>query len=342
MTLASHAATKRRAVLGQISDADIRLLRVFQAVADCGGMTAAELELNISTSTISRHVKDLETRLGLTLCRRGRGGFALTPEGERIHAETRQLLAATQSFRASVDELHQRLGGAIHVAVFDKTASNPQAHIAEAVALFRRQAPDVVLNLHVATIQAIERGVMDGAYQLGIIPEHRRSDSLAYDELFGETMLLYCAAGHPLFERSPDPALTTPAGAVATAGPDTAAMRHDVITWHDIRQHAFAGLGYHSPNMEVSHKERLQRTATAFDQESVATFVLSGDFLGFLPDHYALSFVRAGQMRAVSPTLFAYQCHFSAIVRRSPEPTRAARIFHQCLLDAHQGEARWQ
>ena len=84
MTLASHAATKRRAVLGQISDADIRLLRVFQAVADCGGMTAAELELNISTSTISRHVKDLETRLGLTLCRRGRGGFALTPEGARI------------------------------------------------------------------------------------------------------------------------------------------------------------------------------------------------------------------------------------------------------------------
>ena len=60
---------KKRAVLGQISDADIRLLRVFQAVVDCGGMTAAELELNISTSTISRHVKDLETRLGLTLCR---------------------------------------------------------------------------------------------------------------------------------------------------------------------------------------------------------------------------------------------------------------------------------
>ena len=312
MTLASHAATKRRAVLGQISDADIRLLRVFQVVADCGGMTAAELELNISTSTISRHVKDLETRLGLTLCRRGRGGFALTPEGERIHAETRQLLAATQSFRASVDELHQRLGGAIHVAVFDKTASNPQAHIAQAVALFRRQAPDVVLNLHVATIQAIERGVMDGAYQLGIIPEHRRSDSLVYDELFGETMLLYCAQGHPLFGASTDE-----------------------LTWADVRQHAFAGLGYHSPNMEVSHRERLQRSATAFDQESVATFILSGDFLGFLPDHYALGFVQAGLMQAVSPPEFAYQCHFSAIASRSPEPSRATRIFQQCLLQAH-------
>ena len=334
------APHKRRAVLGQISDADVRLLKVFQAVVDCGGMTAAELELNISTSTISRHVKDLETRLGLTLCRRGRGGFALTPEGVRIHAETRQLLAATQHFRASVDELHQRLGGAIHVAVFDKTASNPQARIAQAVARFRKEAPDVVLNLHVSTIQAIERGVMEGQFQLGIIPEHRRSDTLLYDELFGETMLLYCAAGHPLFNRALRHAATDPDGVVVAA--DQSATSKDDITWHDIRQHAFAGLGYHSPNMEVSHRERLQRTATAFDQESVATFILSGDFLGFLPDHYALSFVQAGQMRAISPLQFAYQCHFSAIVRRSPEPTRAARIFHRCLLDAHQGSARPQ
>ena len=41
---------KNRAVLGQISDMDLRLLRVFRTVVDCGGMAAAELELNIGTS----------------------------------------------------------------------------------------------------------------------------------------------------------------------------------------------------------------------------------------------------------------------------------------------------
>ena len=82
-----------RAALGQLSDMDIRLLRVFKTVVDCGGMAAAELELNIGTSTVSRHIKDLETRLSLTLCRRGRAGFALTPEGEQIYAETLRLLA---------------------------------------------------------------------------------------------------------------------------------------------------------------------------------------------------------------------------------------------------------
>lgn len=306
--------TRRRAVLGQVSDADLRLLHVFRAVVDCGGMTAAELELNISTSTISRHVKDLETRLGLTLCRRGRGGFALTPEGQRVHAETLKLLAATDGFRSSVDDLHQRLGGAVHVAVFDKTASNPQAHIPQALALFRRQAPEVVLNLHVATIQAIERGVMEGQYQLGIIPEHRRSASLAYDPLFGETMLLYCGRGHPLFGSDPS-----------------------ALDWADVRRHPFAGLGYHSPNMEVSHRERLQRSATAFDQESVATLILSGDFLGFLPDHYAGGFVQQGHMLPLSPRRFFYQCQFAAIVRRSPEPGRTTRLLQQCLLQAHPG-----
>ena len=79
------ASAKHRAVLGQLSDMDLRLLQVFKSVAECGGMAAAELELNIGTSTVSRHMKDLETRLGLTLCRRGRAGFALTAEGQRVY-----------------------------------------------------------------------------------------------------------------------------------------------------------------------------------------------------------------------------------------------------------------
>src|ERR1035437_5876295 len=90
---------KAKAVLGQLSDMDIRLLRVFKSVVDCGGMAAAELELNIGTSTISRHVKDLETRLGLTLCRRGRAGFALTVEGTQIYAGTLRLLAGGDAVR---------------------------------------------------------------------------------------------------------------------------------------------------------------------------------------------------------------------------------------------------
>ena len=82
-----------------------------------------------------------------------------------------------------------------------------------------------------------------------------------YANLFTETMLLYCGARHPLF------------------GAD-----HAALTWDALRAWQFAGLGYHSPNnMELSHGARLPRKATGFDQESIATLILSGRYLGFCP-----------------------------------------------------------
>ncbi|MDO9195264.1 LysR family transcriptional regulator [Rhodoferax sp.] len=303
---------KSRAALGQLSDMDIRLLRVFKSVVECGGMAAAELELNIGTSTVSRHIKDLETRLGLTLCRRGRAGFALTTEGEQIYTETLRLLAGVDAFRGSVDEIHRRMGGQLNIAVFDKTASNPAAHIGAAIALFSDLAPEVSLHLHVAPLNTIERGVIDGQFQVGVIPGHRSSETLAYDELFTETMFLYCGARHALFKAEPAD-----------------------MTWDDMRAHHFAGLGYHSPNMEISQQLRLPRKATGYDQESIATLILSGRYLGFLPDHYAEGFVRNGQMRAVKPALFRYDCSFFSIVRRSPQPSRVTRAFQECLVQAH-------
>jgi DNA-binding transcriptional LysR family regulator len=297
---------------GQMGDADLRLLRVFKSVADCGGMASAELELNIAVSTISRHVKDLELRLGLVLCRRGRGGFALTPEGQQVYAAAEQLLAATDAFRGSLHDIHRRMGGELHVALFEKTASNPASRIAEAVGLFRARAPQVNLQLHVGTITMIERGVIDGRYHLGVVPEHRRSDSLGYDALFDETMCLYAGAGHPWF-----------------TGPDRGRG------WEALRGQALAALGYHSPNMALAHQRSLTRAATASDQEAVATLVLSGAYVGFLPDHYAAPFVAAGRMRAVSPRVLHYACRFAAIQRRAPTPLRVAQAFHQALLDAH-------
>src|SRR3990167_4635567 len=286
--------TRERAVLGQLSDMDLRLLQVFKSVAEC------------------RLMKDLETRLGLTLCRRGRAGFALTPEGQRVYDETLRLLSAVESFRSSIDDIHRRMGGRLEVAVFDKTASNPAAHIGVAIALFSEKAPDVSLQMHVAAIPAIERGLIDGSIHIGIIPAHRTSQSLVYANLFTETMLLYCGARHPLF------------------GED-----HGALTWDSLRAWQFAGLGYHSPNMELTHGARLPRKATGFDQESIATLILSGRYLGFLPDHYAEACERQGKMQAVRPAQVVYRCQFVSVLRRSPQPPRAAQAFAQCLLQAH-------
>lgn len=304
----------RKALLGTLTDSDLRLLRVFRAVVACGGFAAAELELNINRSTISRHIKDLESRLGVTLCRRGRGGFALTSEGEQVFASARKMMSAMEDFQHEVDELHKRLTGSLAIAVFDKTASNPQCHISRAFRRFDQQAPDVHPEFHVEPINAIERGVMEGRFHLGIIPIHRPSSSLDYYKLFDEQMYLYCASGHPLF--------------------NTSEQALDIPT---IRNSRYVGIGYHSPNMEFTREAGLKRHATAHDQEAVAHLVLSGRYLGFLPEHYAEGFVSKGVMRALLPETFQYVCEFSAIVRHSPPPNRVVQTLLDALIDAHSG-----
>jgi DNA-binding transcriptional LysR family regulator len=302
----------RKALIGEIADVDLRLLRIFKAVVDAGGFSAAELELNIGRSTVSRHVADLEERLGFVLCTRGRAGFALTGEGRQVYEASQRLLGAVDAFRNDVRGLQADLSGTLQLALFDKTATNPAAHIAQAVREFRRGAPAVDLEVTVGTLTSIESGLLDGRFHVGVTPDHRRSDALRYTHLFAERMELYCGRQHPLFD--------------ASGGP---------ITLDNVRDCDYAGLSFHSPNMEATHRFGLRRRASVTDQEGVATLVLSGRFIGFLPDHYAAGFVAQGLMRRVEVPGCNYDVQFVAVMRRSPAPARVAQAFLDALCRAH-------
>lgn len=54
----------------QLQDVDLKLLRVFMTIVKCGGFSAAQATLNMSQSSISEQMTNLETRLGVTLCER--------------------------------------------------------------------------------------------------------------------------------------------------------------------------------------------------------------------------------------------------------------------------------
>ena len=90
-------STRRTDPLAQVSDFEIRLLRIFRSVVECGGFSAAESVLGIGRSAISLHMSDLEQRLGLRLCQRGRAGFALTEEGREVYQSSLQLFGALES-----------------------------------------------------------------------------------------------------------------------------------------------------------------------------------------------------------------------------------------------------
>lgn len=296
-----------KALLGQLTDADIRLLRVFMAVVECGGLSAAEMELNIGRSTISRHLKDLEMRLGLVLCHRGRSGFSLTSEGENIYNAAKHLVKSLEDFRHQVNDLHQTLKGRLVIAMFDKTITNPECRVNQAIARYVEQAPDVLLEIHVVPVNEIERGVLEGAYHVGIIPPHRRSASLHYMPLFGEQMHLYCGQGHAFFSKT------------------------EHIDDSAILAEPYAGLSFSSPNMETGRHLGLQKRAEATDQEGIATLIGSGQYVGFLPDHFAQSLVDDGMLAKINNPKFAYHCEFTAIHRKSPKPPRLVQQFLSAL-----------
>ena len=70
---------------------DINQLRFYCTVVECGGFAVAQAQLNVSAAAISMKMSSLEKRLGMRLCHRGRSGFRLTAQGERVYSAAREI-----------------------------------------------------------------------------------------------------------------------------------------------------------------------------------------------------------------------------------------------------------
>src|ERR1022692_3669256 len=82
----------------------LRDLSVFVAVAKCGSMTKAAVELGVSTPSISEVVADLEHAVGVRLFDRGRNGVTATPYGVVL---LRRGAAAFDELRQGVVEIER-------------------------------------------------------------------------------------------------------------------------------------------------------------------------------------------------------------------------------------------
>jgi DNA-binding transcriptional LysR family regulator len=109
----------------RLSDIDLKLLRVFAAIVESGGIAHAQVALNLSQSTISTQLAELEKRLGFRLCRRGRAGFALTPAGERLYAASGDLFGAVDRFQKVTADVSGEMKGVLKIGTVDAMLSNP-------------------------------------------------------------------------------------------------------------------------------------------------------------------------------------------------------------------------
>lgn len=291
-----------------LHDIDLRLLRVFAAVVEHGGFGPAQAVLNISLSRLSSMIAELERRLGVRLCHRGRVGFRLTDKGAQVYQSSLKLMNSLEGFRAEVGALRGRLVGNLSIGMVDNIVSNPECRLSEVISRFCARDQEVRVSIHIDAPPELEQRVMDGRLDLVIGAFHHTLPALDYRLLFEEEQTLYCGTGHPLFRRA-----------------DAS------ISLEDVTAASYAGRSYPEEKLPLQLK-----AATASDSmEGLAMFVLSGRFIAFLPTHYALQWVERGKMRPILPRRLAYRSQFHAVIRKAGTPTLVMRAFLVDLAEAH-------
>ncbi len=95
----------------------------------------------MTKASISRHVREVEERLGVTLCERGPGGFKLTPEGVVALNLASSALRALSRIRPEIDAVHGVLSGPLTIGIGEHTLTHPQCKLPEALARLRQHAP---------------------------------------------------------------------------------------------------------------------------------------------------------------------------------------------------------
>jgi LysR family transcriptional regulator, transcriptional activator for bauABCD operon len=257
----------------RLSPSDIKALIVFRAIVEHGGFLGAQVAIGTSQSALSFHMKALEERIGYRLCRRGRGGFDLTDRGAIVYERSKALFAAISAFESEVGELGARVSGTLRLGLADNTITDPRLPIRDVLHDFLRKSDRAQLKITIGEPEQIITEVGNGGIEIGLVPETQRYKGLNFTRFHEEVHSLYCGRRHPLFAEEPSR-----------------------ITVEAVRSHPFVIRPY-AGSRELRHYRGAPVGAHASNMEAQAMFVLSGHFLGYLPDHYAGQWVESGELR---------------------------------------------
>lgn len=292
-----------------VSGTDIRLLRVFDAVVRHAGFAAAQAELNVSQSTISNQIAALEDRLGVTLCQRGRAGFRLTENGLAVHQSVRRVLAALDGFVTETAGLRDTLAGTLRIGLVDMLVTDPQFRLAEALAALDRRSPAIRYALSQCSPQGLQEQVLDGTLHLGIGSFPHKVSGLRFLPLYEETNHLYCSREHRLW-----------------SVPD-----HD-LSAEFIASMRTVGRSYWREDHD-NNRDFPNSVAEAQGVEQQLILILSGAFIGYLPDHLARNWCAEGRLKPLLPARFVYRCPIEATLRQGGETHPLAAALLGALAD---------
>ncbi|MEZ9907644.1 LysR substrate-binding domain-containing protein [Vibrio sp. 10N.261.51.A3] len=137
---------------------DLNAVTVFTQVVDCGSFTHAAEALNMTKSTVSRKLDELEQHLGVRLITRSTRSLVLTPEGERFYQSSMQMQEIMNQAELEVSANQDLIRGQLNVVLPVELGHQV---LAKYIHSFLKEHPNVTLNLELSNreVDIIAEGI---------------------------------------------------------------------------------------------------------------------------------------------------------------------------------------
>lgn len=162
--------------------------QVFAKIAEERSMTRAATALNLSVSGISRHLMNLEARLGARLIQRSTRQLSLTSEGEALYADAQDLLATWEAAEANVTARSHAPTGRLRIGA---SLSFALLHLMPVVAQFRELYPALSIEI-ISSNRYYD--IIENGLDLAIRTRRVEADSSITIRRLGETRRLLAAS----------------------------------------------------------------------------------------------------------------------------------------------------
>jgi DNA-binding transcriptional LysR family regulator len=128
-----------------LSKFNIDSLVLFYRVVNCGSINRAATQLQLSKTSISRKLRQLEQQIGTVLVKRGVHQLAMTSSGEAVYRHCERILAEVNAARTEVAEMQSGLTGKVAIATAYGLGG---LWVTPALATFALQHPQVQVVVH--------------------------------------------------------------------------------------------------------------------------------------------------------------------------------------------------
>ena len=178
---------------------EVRHLRMVDAIAATGGVTAAAARLHLTQSAVSHQLREVEDRLGTPLFHRLGRRMTLTAAGQRVLAAARRVLGDLAVAEADVRRLASGETAVLRVCAQCNTGYH---WLPPLVDVFRRRHPSVDVTLAVECTMRPVEALFEGRLDLAIVTQAVHSGRLRVRPLFEDEHAAIVAPDHPFAARA--------------------------------------------------------------------------------------------------------------------------------------------